>query len=184
MRCFLCRSDHGSPNSLIKHLKVIHGLCTSRTLHLKCGQVGCPRYFGSFSGFRKHLNKCHVSDSVDSVGEGDFSPDQSVLDTNNATDVDVLSDHVEAESTLSAEDLVNSCASAISDLKAAGVGQSVVNSVVISMEEIVQDIQQHAKETVVQHVFSDERESETCKKVEACFDGLENPFTILNSEYK
>lgn len=182
MRCFLCRSDHGSPNSLIKHLKVIHGLCTGRTLHLKCGR--CPRYFGSFSGFRKHLNKCHVSDSVDSVGEGDFSPDQSVLDTNNATDVDVLSDHVEAESTLSAEDLVNSCASVISDLKAAGVGQSVVNSVVISMEEIVQDIQQHAKETVVQHVFSDERESETCKKVEACFDGLENPFTILNSEYK
>lgn len=184
MKCFLCRSDHGSPNSLIKHLKVIHGLCTGRTLHLKCGQVGCPRSFGSFSGFRKHLNKCHTSSSFDSVGEGDFSPDQSVLDTNNATDVDVLSDHVEAESTLSAADLVNSCASVISDLKAAGVGQSVVNSVVISMEEIVQDIQEHAKETVVKHVFSDERETETCKKVEACFDELENPFTILNSEYK
>lgn len=99
MRCFLCKSDHGSPNSLIKHLKVIHGLCTGRTLHLKCGQVGCPHSFGSFSGFRKHLNKCHVSNSVDSVGEDDFSPDQSVLETNNATDVDVLSDHVEAEST-------------------------------------------------------------------------------------
>lgn len=184
MRCFLRRSDHGSPNSLIKHLKVIHGLCTGRTLHVKCGQVGCPHSFGSFSGFRKHLNKCHISSSFDSVGEGDFSPDQSVLDTNNATDVDVLSDHVEAESTLSAEDLVISCAAVISDLKGAGVGQSVVNSVVISMEEIVQDIQQHAKETVVKHVFSDERKSETCKKVEACFDGLENPFTILNSEYK
>lgn len=52
------------------------------------------------------------------------------------------------------------------------------------MEEIVQDIQQHTKQTVIRHVFSDERESEICKKVEACFEELENPFTILNSEYK
>ncbi|GAA6069269.1 uncharacterized protein LOC113118512 [Tachysurus ichikawai] len=43
--------------------------------------------------------------------------------------------------------------------KAAGVGQSTLNSVVISMEEIVQDIHQHAKETVIKHVFSNERES-------------------------
>lgn len=51
-----------------------------------------------------------------------------------------MSDQVEAEveSTVSAADIVNSCAAVISDLKAAGVGQSVVNSVVISMEEIVQ----------------------------------------------
>ncbi|XP_057706931.1 uncharacterized protein LOC130924402 [Corythoichthys intestinalis] len=52
------------------------------------------------------------------------------------------------------------------------------------MEEIVQDIQQHAKETVIKNVFNDERENETCKKVEACFQDLENPFTVLNSAYK
>ncbi len=182
MKCFLCRSDHGRPNSLIKHLKVIHGLCTGRTLHLKCGQEGCSRSFGSFSGFRKHLNKCHVSGSFDSVEEGDFSPHQSV--ECSATEVNLSSEHLEAESTVSSTHLVNSCASVISDLKAAGVGQSVLNSVVISMEETVQDIQQHAKETVIKHVFSDDRETETCKKVEACFEELENPFTILNSEYK
>lgn len=50
------------------------------------------------------------------------------------------------------------------------------------MEETVQDTQQHAKETVIKHVFSDERETEMCKKVEACFEELENPFTIRNSE--
>lgn len=80
--------------------------------------------------------------------------------------------------------IVNSCSAIISDLRAAGVGQSTLNSVVISMEVIVQDIHQHAKETVIKHVFSNERETEICKKVEACFEGLENPFTILNSEYK
>lgn len=183
MLCFLCRSEHGTPNNLIKHLKVIHGLCPGRTLHLKCGQAGCPRSFGSFSGFRKHLNKCHVSSSFDSVGEGDCSLHQSILDT-NVTNVDFLSDQVEAESTISAADIVNNCAAVISDLKSAGVGQSVVNSVVISMEEIVQDIHQHAKETVVKNVFSNKGETETCRKVKACFDELENPFTQLNSEYK
>lgn len=90
----------------------------------------------------------------------------------------------EAETTVSAADIVNSCAAVISDLKAAGVDQSVVNSVLISMEEIVQDIHQNAKETVVKHVFSNIGESQTCRKVEACFDELEKPFTQLNSEYK
>lgn len=183
MKCFLCKSDHGRPNSLVKHLKVIHGLCTGRTLYLKCGQVGCSRSFSRFSGFRKHLNKCHVSSSFDSA-ELDFSPVQSVTDTSTAANDDVVPEHLEAESELSSADLVNSCAAVISDLKAAGVGQSVVNPVVNSMEEIVQDIQQHAKETVIKHVFSNERETEMCKKVEACFDELENPFSVLNSEYK
>lgn len=64
----------------------------------------------------------------------------------------------------------------ITDLKAAGVSQSVVNSVVMSMEEIVQDIQQHAKETVIKHVFGDKRETEMCKKVEACFSGVRESF--------
>lgn len=151
-----------------------------------CEQEWCvsiSRSFSSFSGFRKHLNKCDVSSSFDSA-ELDFSPVQSVTDTSTTANVDVVPEHLEAESELSSADLVNSCAAVISDLKAAGVGQSVVNSVVNSMEEIVQDIQQHAKETVIKHVFSNERETEMCKKVEACFDELENPFSVLNSEYK
>ncbi|XP_041825358.1 uncharacterized protein LOC121629700 [Melanotaenia boesemani] len=183
MKRFLCKSEHFRPNSLIKHLKIIHGLCTGRTFNPKCRQAGCSRSLVSFSGFRKHLNKCHVSGSFESIEEGDFSPHQGV-DTSIATAVDGSSEHLEAESEFSLANLVNSCAAVISDLKAAGVGHSVVNSVVISMEEIVQDIQQHAKETVIKHVFNDERETEMCKKVEACFEELENPFTILNSEYK
>ncbi|KAL7878942.1 hypothetical protein AOLI_G00099160 [Acnodon oligacanthus] len=52
------------------------------------------------------------------------------------------------------------------------------------MEDIVQDIHQHAKETVIKDVFCDERQTKMCRKVEECFEELENPFTVLNSEYK
>lgn len=52
-----------------------------------------------------------------------------------------------AESDSSSANLVNSCAAVISDLKAAGLGQSIVNSVVIHMEKTVKDFQQHANET-------------------------------------
>lgn len=46
---------------------------------------------------------------------------------------------------MSSPDIVNHCAFVIADLKAAGVGQSTVYSVVNSMEEIVHDIQLRAK---------------------------------------
>lgn len=184
MRCFICKCDSDAPKSLVKHLKLIHGLCSGRTLHIKCGQVGCSRSFGSFSGFRKHLNRCHVSGSFESVQDGEFSLYKAVMDTRDASDVEMVTESLEADTDLSSTNIVNSCASVISDMEAAGVGQSLVNSVVISMEEIVKDIQHHAKETVIKNVFSSERDTVMCKKVEACFEELENPFTILNSEYK
>lgn len=73
------------------------------------------------------------------------------------------------------------CAAVISDLKEAGVRQSVVNSVMNSMVRIVQDIQQHAKETVIRHLLANEGETEMCMNVEACFEELKNLFTFLNS---
>lgn len=138
MKCFLCKSLPGNPNSLVKHLKVIQGLCARSTLFLKCGKEGCSRSFGSFSGFRKHLNKCHGSSSFDSLP-------QNTLNTSNDTNVGVATEHLDTEPKVSPRHIVNSCASAISDLKAASVAESTVNSFVISMEEIVQDIHQNAK---------------------------------------
>ena len=183
MRCFLCSNVFGEANNLVKHLKVIHGLCTGRTLYLQCGQVGCSRFFNSFSGLRKHLNKCHVNSACDVIVETEPPHCQSVLDSTNANPAEETYE-VESEPALSSEHLVNSCASVISDLKAAGVAQSVVNSFVTSMEDIVQEIHEHAKESVIQGVFRDQRDTETCKNVEGCFNQLENPFTALNSDYK
>lgn len=59
MWCFICKSPQANANSLTKHLKLIHGLCSGKTLWLKCGQAGCSQVYGTFSGFRKHLNKAH-----------------------------------------------------------------------------------------------------------------------------
>ena len=84
MRCFLCINVFGEANNLVKHLKVIHGLCTGRTLYLQCGQVGCSRFFTSFSGLRKHLNKCHVNSACDVIVETEPPHCQSVLDSTNA----------------------------------------------------------------------------------------------------
>ena len=137
MKCFICRSDLKSIGSLVKHLKTIHGLCTGRTLTLKCGQAKCSLSFQSFNGFRKHLNKCHTSTPVESREDAGDYP-ECTPSTCNSTQVEVVTENVESEP--SSPDLVNSCASVIADLKAAGVSQSVVNSVMISMEEIVQDI--------------------------------------------
>lgn len=96
MKCFLCKTEHTSSNTLVKHLKVINGLCPGRTLHLKCDQVGCSHSFGSFSGFRKHLSSCHISSSFGSVGDVDISNSQSTFNTCKGSDVgEVLTENVE-----------------------------------------------------------------------------------------
>lgn len=73
--------SHNTPNKVRKHLK--ENLFLSQPdSHLKSGQAGWPHSFGSFSGFRKHLNKCPECISFDSVGKGDFTLCQSILETN------------------------------------------------------------------------------------------------------
>ena len=54
--------------------------------------MGCSRSFGSFSGLRKHLNKCHVCNSFDSAE--DSSQHQSTIDTCNATNIEVSTENV------------------------------------------------------------------------------------------
>ena len=67
MFCFICKVPQANANSLTTHLKLIHRLCSGKTLCLKCGQPG-SHFFGTFYGFRKHLNKAHKS--CDYPGEG------------------------------------------------------------------------------------------------------------------
>lgn len=52
MFCFICKRSQTNANSLIKHFKVIHGLCSGKTLRLKGGQFGCAQVYGTFSGFK------------------------------------------------------------------------------------------------------------------------------------
>ena len=63
------------------------------------------------------------------------------------------------------------------------VPESTVQCLVGSMEELVDDIHAHAKETVVESLSS-EASGETLEKVQDSFGQLENPFSSLNTESK
>ena len=45
---------------LVMHLRLVHGYLPGKNLRLKCAQTECGCVFGTFSGFRKHLNTKHT----------------------------------------------------------------------------------------------------------------------------
>lgn len=71
MLYFICKSHQANVNSLTTHLKLVHGLCSEKSLVTcdhKCDQFGCSQVYGTFSGFRKHLYKPH--EPCSDPGEG------------------------------------------------------------------------------------------------------------------
>lgn len=99
--------------------------------------------FMALSGFRKHLNKAH--EPCSDPGEGPSTAEDSV----GSVCYDLPSIiPPPSDSILLQKSLVQSCAATIAELKVAGVGESTINSLVISMEEIVNDIHNQAKESV------------------------------------
>lgn len=116
MLCFLCRCHQVDVNSLIKHFKLVHGLCSGKTLRLKCDQAGCLQVYGTFSGFRKHLNIAHndhCSDSGSDPGEGP-STTEDVISSNLE---DLPSAIPPSYPLLVSKNLVDSCATTVAELK-------------------------------------------------------------------
>lgn len=74
------------------------------------------------------------------------------------------------------------CASAIAQLQVAGVSQSVVNNLVLSMEEIIMEVQNQTKDATLKCLSS--HKTDVKAKIEQTFKTLENPFTALNTEFK
>lgn len=74
------------------------------------------------------------------------------------------------------------CASAVAQLKVAGVSQSVLNGFVSSMEEIVFEVHSQAQDAAF--LCLSPQDTATKRKIENSFENLENPFTLLNSEAK
>ncbi|MCI4384583.1 hypothetical protein PGIGA_G00040440, partial [Pangasianodon gigas] len=62
LKCFRCQSLHTNSHSLISHLRLTHSFYPSLKFKL-CAQSGCSRHFCTYSGFRKHLNSAHVTES-------------------------------------------------------------------------------------------------------------------------
>ncbi|KAJ8274815.1 hypothetical protein COCON_G00094400 [Conger conger] len=186
MKCFDCQKELSCSNMLVRHLRLVHGYLPGKNLRLKCVQTGCGYMFGTFSGFRKHLNTKHTEYidqevdtdvNVNSVGEAVIA---NVDETATTSDVDVTATcELFRNSNRSTLDM---CATAVAQLKAAGLSQSTVNSFVSTMEEVVSKIHSQAKDAALQCLSPQDTENKN--SIEQSFQKLENPFTPLNSEAK
>lgn len=190
--CFVCKVHHSSCLLLCQHLKFHHGLYPGKSLRLKCGERGCSLSFCTYSGFRKHLNNIHRDTTlphVDTtqdfptqcVDEVQFSSNQPKSSTSAATSEAF---HVRSQSSDGMSQLPSMCGSIVAHLQAAGICESTVQTIVSSMEEVVNDVHNQAREAVLKTFSPEETNSDVFKKVEHCFDQLDNPFSALNTEAK
>ena len=183
--CFVCKMHHKNCSLLCQHLKFQHGLYPAKNLRLRCGEQGCPSTFCTYNGFRKHLNTVHS-----------YSHDEQV-DTNQEAD---LQRHSEVEFTsdqpsnsasilqvcpvLTQNPLDRMCSSIVAHLQTSGLSESMVQTIVCSMEEVVSDVQSQARETVLQTFSPETKESEIYKKIEHSLNKLDNPFSTINTDKK
>ena len=155
MLCILCSECFGGVNLLVRHLKSVRGLLPGKILSLKCGQTGCSLEFGSFSGFRKHLNRVHSGQiSVQSITEGQNSEARNVpMSCDDDSDLcfsDVATSSVKtADLSVTNKNTKDACGAIVAQLLSAGVGLNTVDVVVSSLEEIVEQIQSQVKETAL-----------------------------------
>lgn len=177
--CFVCQIHFVSTNSLVRHMRLMHGLYQGKSLRLKCAQARCCQVFGTFSGFRKHLNTKHA-DQIELEVETDIV-DSAVADDAQLpiSEEAASTSQVLPVSNTSTHDL---CASAIAQLQVAGVSQSTLNGFVSSMEDVVLEVQSQAKTAALKCLSLQDTSMKA--KIEQSFKKLENPFTSLNSETK
>lgn len=183
-RCFVCKEYHNTIFSLCQHLKFQHGLYPGyKNLRLKCGQPGCAyRSFSTYSGFKKHLGKPdHPVDPVQdvatqSVSDMEFSIDQPACST-GLPGSSITSNQIPV-----ASQLTSMCGSVVAHLQGSGLSETIVQTIVSSMEEIVNDVQGQARGAVLKVVSSSS--SDLTQKVEDSLKSLDNPFSMFNSEAK
>lgn len=181
MLCYVCGSTFDNSNLLIRHLKLAHGLCSDRNLRLRCGQSDCILEFGSFSGYRKHLNRVHgeipnnVQTVVCAVSSRQYSDD-------DPTDLATCPSTSSCDLPITNQSAFDLCGSAVAQLQMSGLGQCVVNSFVNTMEEAVHEIQVQVMEVAFKCLSSDN--TETVSKLKQSFNEIENPFSSLNSVSK
>lgn len=182
MKCFVCQSELPSANTLVRHLRVVHGYLDGKNLRLKCSQTGCGRVLGTFSGFRKHLNAKHTDNTNQQVNVSSSRADlgdAGELVTTNVESATTSTGTLLTKSNISTTDM---CTTAIAQVKAAGLSQSNVARFVSAMEEVIFEIHSQAKDLALQCLSPQDEEQR--KKIEQSFQVLENPFTPLNSEAK
>ena len=190
--CFVCKVHHKSCLLLCQHLKFHHGLYPGKSLRLKCGEPGCSSTFCTYNGFRKHINTVHRHATISHVDTGEgvttqneyevqFSSDQPECSTSVATSQAIP---VPLQSSDVMPQLSSMCGSVVAHLQAAGLSGSIVQTIVSSMEEVVNDVHSQAREAVLKTFSCEAKDSDISRKIEHCFDKLDNPFSALNTEAK
>ncbi len=175
MICFICFCCLENTNVLVRHLKLIHGLLPGKSLRLRCGEAGCCFEFATFSGFRKHLKRVHEGSKVLCVEDAAVVHNAVGQPSNS----DVATCSKDSSLPVPGKNTTDLCASALAQLQAAGVSQTTIDTFVMSMEEVVQDIQDQVKETAMNCLFSENTDIKS--SIEQSFHEIENPFTMLNS---
>ncbi len=182
MICFICKKGHVNANALIRHFKLVHGLCPGKSLKLKCAHRGCSHVYHSFSGLRKHLSKCCAIDP----SRLDSCESSSTANSISLNDVGVLSNqNPPCESALLKTNIVNSCSTVVAELKVAGVAETTINYVVGALEEVIGDIHSETQESVKNSLSLEEPiKSLVESQIDQCFEKMQNPFAALNTESK
>ncbi|KAK0136978.1 hypothetical protein N1851_026844 [Merluccius polli] len=159
-----------------EHLKFRHALYPGRTLRLKCGEHGCSSVFYTYCGFKKHLLRVH-GDCVAS-GSVDNLDSETMFVFLIHYQVQILPSVTQL--LLKKGKLLDMCSSIIAQVQASGVSESTVQSLVGSMEELVNDVHVQAQDAVLKCHPSEVTE-QAVDKVKDCFEQLENPFLLLIS---
>lgn len=168
--CLVCKVQQKDCFQLCQHLKFHHGLYPAKTLRLQCGEPGCVLSFCTYNGFRKHLNSVHRSSSCQPV---DLSQNVTLQEENEevlscgdftASDTSQVPPDF-SQSIVPDQQLSSMCGSIVAHLQASGLSESTVQTIVCSMEEVINDVQSRAQEAVLTN-FS----PETCHvlSTEAC----------------
>ena len=188
-KCYICRLLLDTPGSLTRHLKLVHGLYPGKHFNLICAQDGCSLQFKRFLGFTKHLKKYHDKDVVVSSNNPSSPVQQAVIlreDILHVGDSDMDQDLPNQQasgsaSSISKDQSKEMCASIIAKLQGSGVANSVILSVVESMEEYVDEVHTNLKEQVLSVVPPDN----ACRiAVEEVFKNVHNSFTDFNTDSK
>lgn len=186
MKCFVCQAELYGSKLLLRHFRLVHGFVPGKNLRLKCVEAGCCSVFGTFSGFRKHLNTKHPEQSDQHFDPIDNRETAETEGQSSDQTFDQISSVREVATTSvllkSKKSTLDMCASAVAQLKFAGLSQSAVSGFVSSMEEIVFEIHSQAQDAALLCLSSHDIAAK--RKIESSFQHLENPFTSLNSEAK
>lgn len=184
MKCFVCQAALYGSNLLLRHFRLVHYFVPGKNLRLKCVEAGCCSVFGTFSGFRKHLNTKHPEQSDQHFHTVDNRETAEAEGQSSAQTFDQIGSvgEVATTSVLLKSKKSQKKAQKRAQQKFAGLSQSAVSGFVSSMEEIVFKIHSQAQDAAL--LCLSPHDIATKRKIESSFQHLENPFTLLNSEAK